>query len=248
MQKVAEAKGSTVDTLSKKDLAPLRGVSDGVYSFLYSIAPHNQQNTGLDLDVISKQRFGGVIEHPGSLGCSPEHVVDGKVQPPRKDPARVPLLLRLLEQEDDDTTSRRLTRADLARISRLALDLDELFFAAKYGSVRAMDAGWAVRHVFAVGEVELAFAHLSDDAGLVKAQDLVKLVGQDQLSTAPERASGKASLTSTIARITTGLATRAAMLYADSMYKSAFEALKERAASEGGSLLDIDTGLVKRGR
>lgn len=128
LQKVACAKGgSTGDTVTKKDLAPLRGVSDGVYRFLYSIASHNPLNTCLNLDTIAKQRNGGAIEHRGSLGCSPEHVVDGKVMPPRKDSARLPLLLQLLQQGRDDVST-QLTHADLARLYRLALDMDAQFF------------------------------------------------------------------------------------------------------------------------
>lgn len=248
LQKVADAKGSTADTVTKKDLAPLRGVSDGVYRFLFSVAPHNPPNTGLDLDTISKQRYGGVIEHPGSLGCSPEHVVDGSVRPPRKDSARLPLLLQLLRQggDPDGVDPKLLTHADFARLSLLALDVDEQFFVAKYGKASAMDADWSLKNVFPVGEAELAYAHLADDAGNVKTKDLLDLVGQDQLSTAAERAGGKASLPVLVGRLVAGLATRAAMPYTDAKYKKALQALKAAAAKEGGSLLDLDTGLVRR--
>lgn len=249
LQNSAGAQGSTADAvIAEKDLAPLRGVADGVARFVYSTAPRKPANAGLDLDALSKQRH-GPIEHPGSISCSPEHVVDGEVRAPRKDSSRLPLLLELLRQGDsrDEAASELLTYADLPRLSRLALALDEQFFVAKYGTASAMDAGWARKNVVAAAEVEAAYAHLADDAGNVKTEDLIAFFGRDQLSTAVERTGGKKSVPVLLGRWMTGLATRMFMPYTDAKYKSALGALRDRAsAEEGGSLLDLDTGLVRR--
>jgi len=240
------------ETLTKADLAPLRGVGDGVVDFFFNASPKKkaaaQPGEGapaaLDLDALARQRGGGSIEHPGSLAASPEFVADGgAVSPPRRDPRRLPLLLELL----DLGSAGSLTAADVARASRLALELDAQFFAAKYGTAAAMGAGAIATSVVPAGEAMLVASHLADDAGMVGRADLLALLQLGELSTSAGPPGGKLSVPRLFAKLPGALARRAMMPFADRRYRGAAAALKKRAAAAGGSVLDLETGLVRAG-
>jgi hypothetical protein len=233
--------------LTQADLLPLRGVAEDVPLGLFKGAPKTETDGGgLDLDKCSRQRVDGFIEHPGSFGRSPEFLLsDGSVQPPRNDPLRLPFLLSLLGFDAEDST---LTSADLGRVSRLAYALDEQWFVTKFGSIGAMDATYLTRNFFPAGEAVLAHAHLSDDEGRVKKGEFLALVNDGALSTAAERAGGKVSLPAMLPRVTAAMGARAIMPVVDAKYKRALAALREAAAAApGGTLLDLQTGMVRRG-